>query len=220
MKNPDLEVPAGQRARYEAAFAKFSSIFPDTFYVRERGRFYPDDTEDKGRLLSAGFHNVMGYFARRRAAQRAAPGRKGTEGAGGAVGRVRVRRRLHGAHVHRVLLQPERRGAGQRPRVRQPSARRQGDHRGIGHSRFQEGVLAKAAADATNSPIAFEAITDHFDRVNAAIRGVERKRLEAEPRQLDALLAFAARAYRRPLTAAERDDLRGVLPFAARARAA
>ena len=62
MKNPDLEVPAGQRARYEAAFARFSSIFPDTFYVRERGRFYPDDTEDKGRLLSAGFHNVMGYF--------------------------------------------------------------------------------------------------------------------------------------------------------------
>ena len=61
MANPDLVVPAGQRARYEAAFAKFSSIFPDTFYVRERGRFYPDDTEDKGRLLSAGFHNVMGY---------------------------------------------------------------------------------------------------------------------------------------------------------------
>ena len=62
MENPDLVVPAGQRARYEAAFAKFSSVFPDTFYVRERGRFYPDDTEDKGRLLSAGFHNVMGYF--------------------------------------------------------------------------------------------------------------------------------------------------------------
>ena len=55
-------VPAGQRARTRAAFAKFSSIFPDTFYVRERGRFYPDDSEDKGRLLSAGFHNVMGYF--------------------------------------------------------------------------------------------------------------------------------------------------------------
>ena len=61
MANPDLVVPAGERARYEAAFAKFSSIFPDTFYVRERGRFYPDDSEDKGRLLSAGFHNVMGY---------------------------------------------------------------------------------------------------------------------------------------------------------------
>ena len=61
MENADLVVPAGQRARYEAAFAQFSSVFPDAFYMRERGRFYPDDSEDKGRLLSAGFHNVMGY---------------------------------------------------------------------------------------------------------------------------------------------------------------
>ncbi len=61
MENADLVVPAGQRARYEAAFATFSSVFPDAFYVRERGRFYPDESEDKGRWLSAGFHNVMGY---------------------------------------------------------------------------------------------------------------------------------------------------------------
>ena len=61
MENADLVVPAGQRARYEAAFARFSSVFPDVFYVRERGRFYPDESEDKGRWLSAGFHNVMGY---------------------------------------------------------------------------------------------------------------------------------------------------------------
>src|SRR6202011_5509603 len=39
MENPELVVPAGQRARYEAAFARFSSTFPDAFYVRERGRF-------------------------------------------------------------------------------------------------------------------------------------------------------------------------------------
>ena len=55
-------VPEGQRARYEAAFARFSSVFPDVFYISERGRFFPDDSEDKGRLLSAGYHNVMGYF--------------------------------------------------------------------------------------------------------------------------------------------------------------
>ena len=60
--DPDLVVPAGRRAAYEAAFARLSSVFPDAFYIRERGRFYPDDSEDKGRLLSAGFHNVMGYF--------------------------------------------------------------------------------------------------------------------------------------------------------------
>ena len=58
----DLVIPTDQRAQYEAAFARFSSVFPDAFYIRERGRFYPDDSQDKGRLLSAGFHNVMGYF--------------------------------------------------------------------------------------------------------------------------------------------------------------
>ncbi len=62
-----------------------------------------------------------GLLPRRCAAQRAAAGREGTERARGAVGRVRIRRRLHRAHLHRVLLQPERRGSGQRPRVREPS---------------------------------------------------------------------------------------------------
>src|SRR4029077_19016469 len=58
----DPVIPDGQRSRDEASFARFSSVFPDAFYIRERGRFYPDDSQDKGRLLSAGFHNVMGYF--------------------------------------------------------------------------------------------------------------------------------------------------------------
>ena len=60
--DPDLVVPAAERARYEAAFARFASVFPDTFYVSERGRYFPDDSDDKGRLLSAGYHNVMGYY--------------------------------------------------------------------------------------------------------------------------------------------------------------
>ncbi len=60
--DPDLFVPAGQRARYEAAFAKFCSVFPDMFYKQERGRNYFDTKQDRGRYLSAGFHNVMGYF--------------------------------------------------------------------------------------------------------------------------------------------------------------
>ena len=29
---------------------------------RERGRYFPDDSDDKGRFLSAGYHNVMGYW--------------------------------------------------------------------------------------------------------------------------------------------------------------
>lgn len=52
-----------------------------------------------------------------------------------------------------------------------------------------------------------QAIADHFDRVNATIRGIERLRVESEPRQLEAFWKFAARAYRRPLSRSEHDDL-------------
>src|SRR5436305_10168384 len=58
----DLIVPAAQRKRYEAAFDRFASVFPDTFYVTERGRYFPDDSDDKGRLLSAGYHSVLGFY--------------------------------------------------------------------------------------------------------------------------------------------------------------
>ncbi|MEO5739786.1 MAG: DUF1592 domain-containing protein [Vicinamibacterales bacterium] len=208
MKNPDLEVPAGQRARYEAAFARFSSIFPDTFYVRERGRFYPDDTEDKGRLLSAGYHNVMGYFRDDAPLSELILDEKGQkhlealwdefEFVAGYTARTYIEFFFN--QSGEVL------GNGRESGSFRPSDREITEESVI--LDFKKTYLAKAAADDQNNPVAFEAIADHFDRVNAAIRGVERKRLEAEPRQLDALLAFAARAYRRPLSAAERDDLR------------
>src|SRR5262249_12515390 len=62
MGDADLIVPAAERPRYEASFARLAHVFPDVFYVKERGRYFPDDSEDKGRLLSAGYHNVMGYW--------------------------------------------------------------------------------------------------------------------------------------------------------------
>jgi hypothetical protein len=72
---------------------------------------------------------------------------------------------------------------------------------------FRDLYLAKAAANPTNDPIAPQAIRDHFQQVNDTIRAVERMRREAEPRHLDALLKFAARAWRRPLSTPEHDDL-------------
>ena len=52
-------------ARFEATFNRFCATFPDKFYVSERARVFLDDKEDKnntGRLLSAGFHSMTGYF--------------------------------------------------------------------------------------------------------------------------------------------------------------
>jgi hypothetical protein len=78
--------------------------------------------------------------------------------------------------------------------------------------RLTEVYLAKAreslrgGGDAGAIPV----LERFFAGVRANIRRVERERLAAEPAHRKALLAFAERAYRRPLTAAER---RGLLGF-------
>jgi len=209
MKNPDLEVPAGQRARYEAAFAKFSSIFPDTFYVRERGRFYPDDSEDKGRLLSAGYHNVMGYFRDDAPLSELLLDFKGRQ----ELEALWDEFEFVAGYTARTYIEFFFNQSGEvLGNGRESGSFRPADKDIIEESvilDFKKAYLAKAAEDEKNNPVAFEAIADHFDRVNAAIRTVERKRLEAEPNQIDSLLGFATRAYRRPLTTAERDDLKG-----------
>jgi hypothetical protein len=51
-----------------------------------------------------------------------------------------------------------------------------------------------------------EAIEFHFKWENDTLRRIEKMRLDAEPLHLNALVKFAARAYRRPLTATERED--------------
>jgi hypothetical protein len=60
-----LEVPAEENAREQnlRSIERFCRIFPDAFYVAERVRpFLKKDTESEGRLLSAGFHLMVGYF--------------------------------------------------------------------------------------------------------------------------------------------------------------
>lgn len=48
----------------QAAYDDFCSIIPNAFYVSERGRPYAreEKQEAAGRLLSAGFHSMMGYY--------------------------------------------------------------------------------------------------------------------------------------------------------------
>ena len=52
-----------------------------------------------------------------------------------------------------------------------------------------------------------DAIRHYFREINEQIRWVEQARVKAEPTHVEAVLEFASRAFRRQLTAAERDDL-------------
>lgn len=203
--DPELFVPAGQRARYEASFARFSSVFPDAFYIRERGRYYPDDSEDKGRLLSAGFHNVMGYFRDDTPLMEL-------------ILDDQQRKELDTLWLEfdtiadfttRTYVQFFFNQSGEvEGRGRESGSFRRSDEEVTSEKvifSIRDTYLAKAGTSADE--LAAEAIREHFARVNATIRAVEKARLDGEPVQLEALLSFAARAYRRPLTSAERDDL-------------
>ncbi len=203
--DPDLVVPAAGRSRYEASFARFASVFPDTFYVKERGRYFPDDSDDKGRLLSAGYHNVMGYWRDDTPLMELILDDTGQK----ELNRLWDEFDFIADHTARTWDQFYFNQSGEVDGKGAESGRARPLDKAVSDTSIIFGLrdtyLAKA--EASSNPVAMEAIRKHFQWVNDTLRSVERMRVEAEPRHLDALLKFAARAYRRPLSKAEREDL-------------
>ena len=203
----DLIVPAGQRALYEAAFQRFASVFPDAFYVSERGRYFPDDRYDKGRLLSAGYHNTMGYFRDDVPLMELILDEKGQK----ELERLWNEFDFVAAYTERTWEQyylnqsGEVDGKGDEAGSPRPANHAIADAEII--QELKEKYLAKWASNPGNDPVAQEAITRHFAGVNTTLRALEEEHAKAEPKHLDALLALAERAYRRPLAKSERDDL-------------
>ncbi|MEO7143394.1 MAG: DUF1592 domain-containing protein [Bryobacteraceae bacterium] len=203
----DLIVPAAERRLYEAAFARFASVFPDKFHVTERGRYFPDGSADKGRLLSAGYHSVMGFFRDDTPLMELILDEKGKK----EIDRLWNEFDFIADFTARTWAQYFFNESGEvEGKGAESGSPRPGEHAITDSAvilKLRDAYLAKAAADPDNDAAAARAIREHFDRVNATLRGLEKDRMEAEPKQLEALLRFAACAYRRPLSKAERDDL-------------
>ncbi len=203
----DLIVPAAQRARYEAAFSRFASVFPDTFYVTERGRYFPDNSADQGRLLSAGYHSVVGFFRDDTPLMQLILDEQGRQ----EINRLWDEFDFIANFTARTWTQyyfnqsGEVAGKGAESGTPRPADHQITDTPVI--LAMRDAYLAKAAANPKNDPVAPEAIRDHFDRMNTTLRRLEAERKEAEAKHLRALLRFTERAYRRPLTRAERSDI-------------
>jgi len=198
-EDPGLVVPAGQRARYEAAFARFSNVFPTAFYLRERGRFYPIDSYDLGRYLGAGFHNVMGYFRDDKTLSDMILDEKGKQ----ELDSLWQEFDFIADYTVRTWDQFVFNGGGGRGiGVERPTFDESASQATI--FRFRDTYMK--AAPAGNAAV-LTALKTYFDDINTEIRWVEKARVDAEPRHLDALLKFAARAYRRPLEPEERSEI-------------
>ena len=213
--HPALALPdESQRARYVAAFTRFCQVFPDAFYVSERGRAFldkPKERQEKGRLLSAGYHNMFGFFRDDLPLYRQV-----LDGNG--------RRELDRLwrELDFITLAPMRQHADFIFYERAESRTIKGPEFDFIRSedrastsepmlrRLAEAYLAQARAslqadggDAQAIPV----LEEFFRSVSANIRRVESARRAAEPGHLTALLTFARRAYRRPLTEPERASL-------------
>jgi hypothetical protein len=203
----DLVVPAAERAKYEASFSRFANVFPDVFFVSERGRYWPDNSEDKGRLLSAGYHNVMGYYRDDTALMELILDAKGQK----ELNRLWDEFEYISNYTARTFIQFYLNQSG----AVYGKGAESGQELPAGHEVTEESIimgienvwLGKAEANPANDPLAPRAMREHFEGINKTLRDLEKTRAAAQPQQLDALLKFAAKAYRRPLTKVEREDL-------------
>ena len=201
LEDPDLIIPKGARARYEAAFARFSHVFPTAFCLRERGRFYPITSMDKERYLGAGLHSLLGYFRDDTPLIELILDEKEKQ----ELDRLWDEFDFIGDYTMRTYTQFAFSGGGGGRNLAVDRDKHQGHATQAAIFALRDQHLARPAAQA--DPQYRAAVREYFDNANTAIRRVEKARLAAEPRHLDALLQFAARAYRRPLAQSERDEL-------------
>ena len=211
-KFPQLVAPEEpqQREAFAASLQRFCETFPDAFYISERGRDYVGkarDEQEKGRLLSAGFHSMMGYYRDDAplydmlldpAAQQeldglwqeldfvtSAPMRQYT----GFIWFDRTDSLYMRDEVF-DFARAEDKDVTTEPMIQ----------------RLAEVYLGKAQRSGGSDEV-LQSIERYFRDINEQIRAVEQSRLAAEPTHREALLEFAGRAYRRPLTEDEQVDL-------------
>ena len=223
-----LAVPKGKHAqdRYSETWARFATVFPDTFYVTERARVYKEGEEfqkenerNAGRLLSAGFHHQVGFFrddeplvrlvldeaSRREIADlwsaldvvTGAPLRQLST----FVWYERAEPSDNKNHALGGFLQD-----AEFDRFRAEDADIGSPANVAALSQAYQAKLARL----TDDPVALAAAGEYFVGIEAAVRRVERARTAAEPSHLRALQRFAERASRRRMSAKEQEEILAV----------
>jgi mono/diheme cytochrome c family protein len=205
---PEDNEPAKQ---LEKSFDRFCRTFPDAFFVSERARIYLDPTKEKenaGRLLSAGFHSMTGYF------RDDGPLYELILDGMGQKELDRLWRDFDfitcaPMRQYSSFLWYERAETGFLRGDAAFNFVRAEDKDAASESkmgRFASVYLAKARRMKASDQ-AIRAIEDQFRIFAADIKRVEDERRAAEPRHVEALLEFAHRAYRRPLSDGERRSI-------------
>ena len=194
------------REQFINELAEFCRIFPDAFYVSERGREYVeqrDKSVERGRLLSAGFHSMMGYFrddlplcdlvlSDRECQELDALWRE-LDFVTNAPWRQYAGYLWFERAESKFLRDPEFDGF-------------RAEDRAAGSADMIDSLSALYLAKVRRlegSEVIVSAVTEYFEGIDQQLRWVEAARLAAQPRHIAAVLEFAERAFRRPLSDSE-----------------
>ncbi|MCC9655975.1 DUF1592 domain-containing protein [Rhodopirellula halodulae] len=206
---PETEKP---QESYVEELKRFCNLFPDRFFVSERARVYLDAKDEKkrgrtGRYLSAGFHSQMGYY------RDDAPlyDLMLTDEERTTLDRLWV-------ELDFVTSAPMRQYAGfiwfdrtdsKFMRDRVFDRYRAEDKDCIAEDKVRglcDAYVAKAEKVGASDK-ALAAIRRYFDDMSKTFRSLETLKQQSQPVQLEAVLEFAERAYRRPLTNSDREEI-------------
>ena len=199
-----------EQAVIHRGFSRFARAIPDRFYVAERGRDYlgkAREKQEKGRLLSAGFHSMMGYYRDDRPLYRLI-----------LTDRDRVELDRLWEELDFVTKAPRRQYIGFLWFERTDSRFMTDEIFDFARAEYDDAtsqpkirrlarVYREKAEREGAGQEALGAIETYFEGVAERIRWLERAEANAVGFHLQEVQRFAARAYGRSLGASERDDL-------------
>ncbi len=212
-------------ARREEACSRFCEIFPDSFFVSQRDGVINPSNRKEGRLLSAGFHLMVGYFRDDEPLYKLILDEQGQHQLDTLWQELdfitfapnrQYKDFIFFERAEPIWFMQEAKFDFARAEDKDVTTEAM-------IQRLAEVYLAKAHetpdSQVSSQPhsldsgkqgsrhLALQAIEAYFTNISAAIRWVEQTRLTARPSHLETLENFAQRAYRRPLLETERGEL-------------
>jgi len=205
-------LPKAEKGKILNDYEKFCSVFPDAFYVAERGRAHIDPKEaareGKGRLLSAGFHSMMGYFRDDQPLYELILSTEDQQQLDllwnelDFISQVPVRQYAGHLWFERAeasflndprfdFVRAEDRAASSPEMIRKFAS-------------VYQGKLKELFAEVRVT----EAVAYYFEHMDHRLRKLEQELQTAEPKQIESLLNLLEPMFRRPISESERDNWR------------
>ena len=197
----------GQNPELDAARARFCRIFPNAFSVSSRGHYADPNLGAQVRLLTAGFHLMQGYFRDDTPLGEWILDKAAKDELDGLWQNLNfvtlVPLRQYKDFLFFERAEPPQFAGGPEFDFARPENKDVTSQETL--TRMREAYLAKARKNGASDP-AIEAIETYFQNMSTDVRWIEETHIAAEPVQLQSLVKFAERAYRRSLTTAESDE--------------